>query len=127
MTSRILPRAEWPKLAGTEAETIWPLLDPMTAQILAVEEGDRIVGCWILAPVLHAECLWIAPEHRRTGSVGRRLWKAMRRAVLATGARTVTTGAITDDVKALLAKVGAIKLPGDQFVMHIKETTPCQP
>ena len=125
--TRILPPAEWPRLAGTEAETIWPMLNPATAQVLVVEREQAILGCWILAPVLHAECLWIAPECRKTGGVARRLWAAMRRAVLASDSRTVATTAVSDDVRALLAHIGATQLPGDHFVMHFQEPKTCQP
>lgn len=126
MTTRILPPGEWVKLNGTEAETIWPHLNPFLAQVMVVEDGDAIVGCWILMPVWHAECLWIAPAHRKIGSVARKLWRAMREAVLARGSKTVTTASMSEDVTKLLEKVGAAKIPGDHFVMTFQERV-CQP
>lgn len=123
--TRVLPPEEYFRLEGTEAETVWPLLTDQ-AQVLVVEKNDQILGCWILQPVLHAECLWIAPEARRTGAVGRRLWGAMRNAVLGLGLRGVQTAAVTEDVKALLDKVGATRLPGDHFVMTFQEQNTCQ-
>lgn len=121
MISRILPVDEWPRLEGTEAESIWPLLDPETAQVLVVEHDDAIVGCWVLQPVLHAECLWIAPEHRGKSSVARRLWVSMHQTARELGARTVATSAVSEDVKDLLAHVGAVEVPGELYVMTISE------
>jgi hypothetical protein len=125
-TTRVLPPSEYPKLAGTEAETIWPLLTE-AAQVLVVERGEQIVGCWVLMPVLHAECLWIAPEARRSGAVGRRLWTAMRAAVTGAGSHAVMTAAVSDEVRALLDKVGATRVPGDHFIMPFQEPKTCQP
>lgn len=119
MSARILPPEEWPRLAGTEAETIWPLLDPRRAHVLVVEHGDAIVGTWVLMNVLHAECLWIAPEHRHGVSVARRLWTFMRRTARSLGVPVVATAALTDDVRALLDHVGATKVPGDHYAMRV--------
>ena len=120
MTSRVLPPEEWPRLAETEAETVWPLLDPVRAQVLVVEDGAQIVGCWVLMNVLHAECLWIAEAHRKQASVGRRLWTGLRRLVQAAGCSGVWTASASADVAALLAHVGATKVVGDHYVMGVR-------
>jgi N-acetylglutamate synthase-like GNAT family acetyltransferase len=119
--SRLLPEWEWSKLAGTEAESIYQALDPRTAKVLAVERDGQIVGCWILAPVYHAECLWMHPEHRGKTSVARRLWGLMRSTCRQLGIRTVATAADSDTVRDLLAHVQAIKVPADTYVMTFKE------
>ena len=119
MTSRILPVEEWSRLVGTEAETIWPQLDPATALVLVVEDGEMIVGTWILLNVVHAECLWIAESHRGHSAVARRLWTTMRKTALAAGYPVIATAALSDEVRALLAHVGAEKIPGDHYVMRV--------
>lgn len=121
MTSRVLPVDEWPKLAGTEAGAIWPSLDPTRTTVLVVETAGEIVGTWVLMNVVHAECLWIAPAHRGKVSVARRLWVAMRRAAQGMHVPIVATAAITDDVRALLEHVGAVKVPGDHYAMKVSE------
>lgn len=124
--SRLLPREEWPRLVGTEAETVWPYL-PETAQVLVVEHGPQIVGCWVLAPLFHVECLWIAPDHRKTASVARRLWREMRRLIQGLGIRSVVTSALSTDVRQLLDHVDAEQLPGEHYVMRFPERNrPCQ-
>ncbi len=119
MTTRMLPIEEWSKLIGTEAETVWPLLDPARASVLVVEDEGAIVGTWIFMTVLHAECLWIAPSHRRKASVGRRLWQGLKRYVRQEGIPVVATAAASDEIRALLEHAGAEKVPGDHYSMRI--------
>lgn len=119
MKTRILPPEEWPRLIGTEAEALWPHLDSRSSQIIVVEDVDGvIVGTWALMNMLHAECLWIAPGHRGGGAVARRLLTGLRDQMKQRGTMTVATSAISEDVKALLTKLGALKLEGDHFVMR---------
>ena len=118
--TRILPPDEWPRLVGTEAETVWPYL-PETAHVLVIERGQEIVGCWVLAPLFHVECLWIAPTCRKTTSVARRLWSDMRRLIRRLKIRSVITGAVSEDVRQLLHHVGAEPLPGTHYVMRFPE------
>lgn len=118
--TRILPPVEWARLKGTEAETIWPLLEPTRSHVVVVERDGVIVGCHILAWVLHAECLWIAPDDRGKGSVARRLWKRVCDLTRLLGSPTLVTAAVDDRVRGLLAHVGATQIPGDQFVIPMK-------
>jgi N-acetylglutamate synthase-like GNAT family acetyltransferase len=119
MTTRSLPRAEWPRLAGTELEAVWPYL-PAGAEVIAVEDDGQIVGCWAVFPLVHVEGIWIAPEHRGRGSVARRLLGGMRRAARAMGARAVNTAATSAEVAAMLEKLGGVELRGRHFAVTIK-------
>ena len=119
MTTRILPPQEWDRLAGTELETVWPHLVPSRTEILVVEDGDVIVACWAFLLLAHVEGVWIHPAYRKHARVAGRLWQAMRALVREAGFRTVTTGAVTDEVRGLLTHVGAEKLPGDHYVVSI--------
>ncbi len=119
MTARILPPEEWPRLAGTEAETIWPQLTS-AARVVVVEQDGQIIGCHLLQPVLHAECLWVHPDHRGRSSVARRLWRAVQQAVRDEfGVTWFATDACSDDVRALLAHVGAVKLESDHYMVPV--------
>lgn len=125
MTSRILPPEEWPNLRGTEAETIWPALNPSRdrTQIVVVEQDGEIIGCHVLTLVLHAECLWIHPAHRGKAGVARRLWaRVIRTAHCVFQARTIATAATSDDVRKLLTHVGAIDLPGTHHVIPLGDS-----
>lgn len=116
MTSRILPSSEWSKLAGTEADEVWRTL-PAHAQVLVVEDDGAIAGCWILLPVLHVECLYIAPTHRKRSSVGRRLLAGMARLVREAGGSGAWTSAQTPDVEGLLGRAGATVVPGAHYLL----------
>lgn len=118
MTTRVLPTDEWPSLAGTEAEAVWPHLVPNNTQVFVVEDEGRIVGCWIAMRVVHAECLWIAESHRAYGfAIGRRLWRSMRQQVREWGGSVFLTAALTDNVRALIARFGGRAVPGDVFAL----------
>jgi len=119
MTTRLLPREEWPRLAGTELETVWPHL-PESARVIVVEDGDQIVGCWAVFSVVHVEGVWIAPEYRTRGSVARRLLMEMRRQARAMGASAVMTGATSDDVRGLITRLHGQAVPGEQYVIPLE-------
>lgn len=122
MTARILRADEWPeKLQGTELETAWPHLDPQAAQVLAVETADgQLVACWALLVQFHVEGLWIHPDHRGKTAPARRLWAFLRVLARQIGFRTVATAATSDDIRALLAHVGAVRLDADHYVMKVR-------
>lgn len=119
MITRILPQAEWPRLAETEAGPVWPHLNPAHAQVLVVEHQGQIAGCWVLMHVLHAECLYIAPAYRHRPSVGRRLLVGLTRLATDAGMGGVWTAATSDAVRHLLEKFGAARMPGDHYIMPI--------
>lgn len=116
--TRTLPQAEWPRLVGTELETVWPHLDPSRATVIVVERAGQILACWAKLTVTHLEGLWIAPAHRK-GTVGGRLLAAMRAAVQADGSPTVMTSALSPDIEALITHYGGQPLPGAHFVMRM--------
>lgn len=127
MKARILPTTEWPRLVGTEAETVWPHLDPARTSIVVVEHDGAIVGCHVLSWLLHAECLWIHPDHRGRSSVARRLWASVKQTARDVWhAHAIVTGACDDRVRALLQHVGAEPLPGEMYVIRMEQTS-CLP
>jgi N-acetylglutamate synthase-like GNAT family acetyltransferase len=120
MTERTLPGSEWSKLAGTEAAAIVGRYDPAHTNVVVVEDAaGRVVGCHVLAYMLHAECLWIHPDYRGKSSVARRLWAAVCSVVKKSGAGGFITAATDGKVKALLEHVGAKKMPGDHYVVEV--------
>jgi hypothetical protein len=118
MTTRLLPTDEWARLAGTELETVWPHL-PDTARVIVVEnEAGAIVGCWALFTSVHAEGVWIAPEHRKGSVVARRLLVGMKRQLEDMDATAFMTGAVSDDVRHIIQALGGTALPGEQYVIE---------
>jgi ribosomal protein S18 acetylase RimI-like enzyme len=120
IAARLLPREEWAaKLAGTELEAVFPVL-PAGAQVVAVEDGDRLVACWAVFPLVHVEGLWVDPEYRKNPRVGRRLLFGMQQTAVGMGARAVNTAAISEDVAAMLEKAGAVELKGRHFSLAVR-------
>lgn len=120
MTHRLLPPEEWAtKLAGTELETVWPALSRETTAIFVVEDGDQVVGCWSMFPVMHVEGVWIAPSHRGKGSVARRLLACLRQLAQRAGVTRVVTASVSDDVTRLIAHLRGVPLPA-HFVIPVE-------
>ena len=120
MTSRILPREEWSRLEGVDLGVALPLANPETVQVLVVEDHGQIIGCWGMFSILHAEGVWVHPDHRGKSSVARRLWSQMRAMVQATGARAVVTGADRPEIAALLLRHGAMEVKSGAFVLPVE-------
>lgn len=121
MTARVLPIEEWDRL-DEKLDPILTELSPVTSRVCVVEDDNgEIVARWLLIPLLHAECIWIAPEKRKTARVGYRLLELMKRTARSLGFDRVQTAAIDDDVVKLLAhpRIGAQIVPGLPFVLPV--------
>lgn len=76
--SRELEPDEFEKL-----KELWPFKDagvtpsPNSMKFIVVEKDGEIIGYWGLISVIHAEPLWIHPEHRKNIGVGRALWRGV--------------------------------------------------
>lgn len=119
ITRRVLPVEEWPRLEGTEAEKLWPLLNPENAQVVAVEDDGLLVATWVLMRVVHAECIWVRPSHRGVFGVVKRLLAGMRDIASGWGVDRVITGSISPDVTDLIARFGGYPVPCESFVLPI--------
>lgn len=122
MTPRVLDPSEWSRLRETGAPlgTVVDQLDPAQTQIIVVEDGDQIVGCWAVLRVVHVEGAWVHPDHRKRSAVVRRLMQMMRRVARRWGASSVLTGADCDDIRSLLER-RAMKVPFDVYAWPIGE------
>lgn len=99
---------------------MWPTLRPDSAQVIVVEDdAGQIAGCWAVFPAWHVEGLYVAPEHRHTGTVTRRLLSEMRRVVRLLGVDSVVTCAVSDEVRDLIQRVGGVPLPGTSHALPL--------
>jgi len=119
-TTRVLPHEEWSRLGRTSLRKIWGRLDPARNTIVVVERRGAIVGTVMLMQAVHAECLWIAPDHRRKASVLRRLRARAFVEARQQGAPTLLAAALSTRMQRLLVKLGARPLPGVHMVMLTK-------
>jgi len=119
ISARILPQEEWPRLAGTEAEKLWPMLNPENARVWVVEKDGKIVATWTLLRVVHAECIWVAPEVRGEFGVVKRLLKGKSEIATAWGADRVVTGSVSPDVTELIMRFGGELMPCETFILPV--------
>jgi hypothetical protein len=115
LTTRVLPRDEYPRLVGTELETV-ALTLPDGCQVLVVEADGVIVACWALLSILHVEGVWVSPDHR---IAARHLLRGMADLVADAGGAAVLTGSASPKVTKLLQGLGATKLDFDHYVLSL--------
>lgn len=126
MTTRILPREEWARLAGLGVDAMLPLMPPDDVQIVVVEHHGRIVACWSVLRIVHLEGVWIDPAFRGRPSIARRLLTATLDAARSWGTRWAMTGATDDGVRRLLERhLSATKVPMDTYTVPLYGKTPC--
>lgn len=124
MKARVLPPEEWARLAGTEAETMYPHMNPEHTRVLVVEDASgEIVATWSLVRVVHAEFLWCAPKHRGSFGVAARLLRLMGETAAAWNVSAVFTGAKSDHVEDLIRRFGGEELPFKSFVLPVKHAS----
>lgn len=118
-SQRVLPPEEWPRLAGTALEALWPHLAPEHTRIVVVEADGAIVACWAATRFVHLEGAWIAAGHQRAA---RRLLTSTRAQVRALGASYAVTGATGPDVAAVIARLGGQPLDVGWFMVPMGGT-----
>lgn len=118
----MLPVSEWPRLSQTDAGTPWTRFDPVRDQVLVVEDGAQIVGTVSLVPLLHVEGLWVHPAYRQRDRVLGRLWRGVRAGVRGHGFRSFWSGSVSEQMTAILYRLGAVKVPGFSYVVRVKES-----
>lgn len=124
MSWRFLPPEEWPRLKGTEAETLWPVLSPESARVIVVEEDGEIVATWTAMRVVHMECIWVKPSHRGRLGVVRGLLAGLRHVAAEWDLRGVVTSSLNAMVSDLIRRFGGSPLPGEMYVMPVEIARP---
>lgn len=107
MTARVLPKAEWSRLEGTQLETVVPIL-PDGATVMVVESDGAIVGCAALYPLWHVEGLEL-----RVPTAARPLLELIRAQTAALPA--VVSWAQNPIVGEFLTRLGGEVMPGQHF------------
>lgn len=109
MKWRVLPPDEWSRLEGTLLADVWSELNPRQDFIVVTENGaGEITGCCALNRVWHLDGAWIAPDHRKKGSVGRHLYAGVRALLASLQVTEVQTMAVSEDGKALQHHLGTV-------------------
>jgi hypothetical protein len=118
IASRILPPSEWAtKLKGTALEGI--AIDPAYAKVIVVEQGGEVVACWSSMSIIHVEGLWTSPD--AGAGVARALLGKMVETLQEIGVPEVLTQSLTPQVDQLIEKAGGRRVPGQTWVIPVKE------
>lgn len=123
MKTRLLPPEEWSRLDGTEAAMLVPMLNRERDMVIAIEDGKELIGCVPVFWALHADCVWIHPDHRKKAGVARALWAALGSVAQQNG-RAIGIMATQPVMKQFLERMGAQLVQGDQYVWASKQDSP---
>ena len=132
LTTRVLPAEEWPRLAGTDLESLWPLMSPVFHRVIVAEDEGRIVGHCVVFTWVHLDGLWVDEARRGGGDVWRRLLHAVGAVGRQSGVKAMVAGSDTEAMRDYLARLGGERLPAEFFVVPMqgffqKESEPCLP
>ena len=119
MTARLLPPAEYDRLAGTELECAGDIFPG--ASVLVVEEAGVIIGHLMLAPLWHAEGFYVDPAYRGRG-VDTQLVAAMHAEARALGLETVFPAAASDGMAHYVTRLGAVEMSARWFALAVRES-----
>ena len=116
----MVEKGEWAsRLAGTElGQLVVSGHFPDKSKVWVVEQGDTLKGCWSLMPQYRAEGVQILDtEHRAV--VARHLLRGLANVGAALDIPHVWTGAVSEDVDAIILKLGGILAPGREYMLPI--------
>ena len=120
LVGRVLDPREWAeKLQGTALEGA--ALDPVFSSIVVVEVDGIVVACWAIMTAVHVEGLWEAETYRGHAGVSRALLSATVAELQRHHVAEVLTQSLTPEVGTLCEKAGGRKVPGQTWVIPVKE------
>ncbi len=119
MMARILPREEWSKLDVSGMPLIGPTLRNEDVQIIAVEDGSRLVATMAVIRVTHMESLWIDPEYRGNAGLVRMLLKQAVSAAKKWTDKWIWGASDTEHMNDIIKRVGGIQLPIQSFMIPV--------
>lgn len=114
--------ADWAEtLKDTALEVTVPHLASCNGRVAVVtDDAGRVIGTWALLSLLHAEGVWVAPEHQGKGGVARLLMQQMRAFVTDAGAGSVLTGASSPEIARLLERHGATRIEATTYSLPLE-------
>ena len=90
LTYRELDRSEFDRIPKEATDGI-TLPDSNCRVVAAINDRDQIVAIWAAVAVVHLEPIWIKEEHRKSPTLIRRLWAALRNVLKTEGVQSTMT------------------------------------
>lgn len=118
ITARVLPVAEWDRLAGLPLAT--RPLNPACSLVLVVERAGVIVAHLALLTLVHAEELYLAEAERGHPAVSRALLGLLAEQLIAQGIPEVLSQAGSPEAAAMFEAVGGSVVPGTTYVIPVQ-------
>lgn len=118
ITARDLPSAEWPDTLKHTPLATRPL-DPRFSKVVVVERGGQVIACIAALTIVHAEGLWIAPEARNHGGVGRALLAALLEVLVKEEVPEVLSQSVSSETDQFFERVGGTPLEGTCYVIPV--------
>ncbi len=85
--------------------------------------SPKLVGAWVLAPLMHAGPVWIAPEFRgRSHDLRAGLWELLREAARNLGVTRALMIAMdgAPQVAGMVAKLPSTEVPGQLYIVDVR-------
>ena len=116
---RVLPEAEWPRLASTDMQMAQIQKAATTGGVIVVEDEDTIIACGAVMLCAHLEGVWVHPDYRRSVSVGRKLWTAIKKSLAAFGVTGFYGSTVSLDGLSDILSLKGTELEGRHFIMDV--------
>jgi hypothetical protein len=121
MTTRVLPKAEWPRLEGQAMGAVLAHRDEDSAQVVVVEDEGLIIGQWALLGAPWIDGWWIHPERRGEVEI-RKALKAGMQELMRSQSMTAAVIAVGDPrVGRLLEQLGAVRSDCTVYYWPVEE------
>lgn len=126
MTRRILPREDWDRLVGWDLAQLAAHLPPDACVLVVEDEHGEIIAVTSAFSMVHLEGTQIAAAHQGKAAAARRLLEGIAHLGKRMGVRRMVTASINEPVAAFLERMGAERLPGEHWVLPMREERRCQ-
>ena len=118
MTTRILPREEWPRL-DPEQVAFYETMAPEDVAVVVVEDAGMIVARMAVIRVPHFESFWIADHAKGNAGVTRSLLRFATKQARKWAPNWIMAQAGNDEMCATLERLNGQWLPIHTFMLHL--------
>ena len=115
----ILPPTEWGRIKAELPESPLAKLEhyaDLEGLVIVVEQDGVLVGHWPLLLTWHAEPLYLAPEHRKTGPALKHLLEGLFATMRVSQVASAVVIIEDPELQAAAARLGFQPVPGQLYI-----------